>query len=82
MFDVPPPIRKVTYTTNIIKSVNSVIRKFIRNRKQYPSRDSALKIDLHGASRNLEEVDDSNPKMERSLEPLRNLFEGRMPNLS
>ena len=32
------------YTTNLIESVNSVIRKFTRNRKQYPNRDSALKM--------------------------------------
>lgn len=44
MFDFPPPIRKVIYTTNVIESVNSVIRKFTRNRKQYPNRESALKL--------------------------------------
>ena len=44
MFEMPRPIRKVMYTTNLIESVNSVIRKFTRNRKQYPNRDSALKM--------------------------------------
>lgn len=44
MFDLPAPIRKATYTTNVIESINSVIRKFTRNRKQYPHRDSALKL--------------------------------------
>ena len=44
MFELPRPIRKVMYTTNLIESVNSVIRKFTRNRKQYPNRDSALKM--------------------------------------
>jgi putative transposase len=44
LFEFPPPIRKVIYTTNIIESVNSVIRKFTRNRKIYPNRDSALKL--------------------------------------
>ena len=43
LFDFPPPIRKAIYTTNAIESVNSVIRKFTRNRKIYPSEDSALK---------------------------------------
>ncbi len=33
MFEFPPPIRKAIYTTNAIESVNSVIRKFTRNRK-------------------------------------------------
>lgn len=44
LFDYPPPIRKAIYTTNAIESVNSVIRKFTRNRKIYPHEESALKI--------------------------------------
>ena len=44
LFDYPWPIRKAISTTNAIESVNSVIRKFTRNRKIYPNEDSALKI--------------------------------------
>ena len=44
LFDFPEPIRKAIYTTNAIESVNSVIRKFTRNRKIYPSEESALKL--------------------------------------
>jgi len=44
LFDFPPAIRKAMYTTNAIESVNSVIRKFTRNRKQYPNAESALKL--------------------------------------
>lgn len=44
LFDFPPPIRRAIYTTNAIESVNSVIRKFTRNRKIYPNEESALKI--------------------------------------
>ena len=44
LFDYPPPIRKAIHTTNAIESVNSVIRKFTRNRKIYPNVDSALKL--------------------------------------
>ena len=44
LFDYPPPIRKAIYTTNAIESVNSVIRKFTRNRKIYPNEESALKL--------------------------------------
>jgi putative transposase len=43
LFDYPPAIRKAIYTTNAIESVNSVIRKFTRNRKIYPSEESALR---------------------------------------
>jgi putative transposase len=44
LFDFPAPIRKAISTTNAIESVNSVIRKFTRNRKIYPNEASALKI--------------------------------------
>lgn len=44
LFDFPPPIRKAIYTTNAIESVNSVIRKYTRNRKIYPNEQSALKL--------------------------------------
>ena len=44
LFDFPPAIRKAIYTTNAIESVNSVIRKFTRNRKIYPNEESALKL--------------------------------------
>lgn len=44
LFEFPPAIRRAIYTTNAIESVNSVIRKFTRNRKIYPNEESALKI--------------------------------------
>lgn len=44
MFEFPEEIRRVTYTTNAIESLNSTIRKFTKNRKQYPSEESALKL--------------------------------------
>lgn len=43
LFDFPWAVRKVISTTNTIESVNSVIRKLTRNRKIYPSDDSAIK---------------------------------------
>src|SRR6266571_9420151 len=54
LFDFPAPIRKAIYTTNAIESVNSVIRKFTRNRKQYPNAESAIKLvylAIHEASK-------------------------------
>ena len=54
LFDFPAPIRKVIYTTNVIESINSVIRKFTRNRKQYPNGESAIKLiymAIHEASK-------------------------------
>jgi transposase-like protein len=44
LFDYPEDIRKIIYTTNAIESLNSVIRKSIRNRKIFPNDTSALKI--------------------------------------
>ena len=44
LFDYPPEIRKVIYTTNAIESLNSVIRKAIKNRRLFPSDDAALKV--------------------------------------
>ena len=54
LFEFPPAIRKAIYTTNAIESVNSVIRKFTRNRKQYPNGESAIKmvwLAIHEASK-------------------------------
>ncbi len=44
LFDYPDDIRKVIYTTNAIESLNSVIRKAIRNRKVFPTDQSAMKV--------------------------------------
>lgn len=44
LFDYPEEIRKVIYTTNAIESLNSVIRKAIKNRKIFPHDNSALKV--------------------------------------
>jgi putative transposase len=81
MFDLPAAIRKATYTTNMIESVNSVIRKFTRNRKQYPSRESALKLiymAIHEASKKWTMPI---PKWKEALNHFAILFEGRMPKM-
>jgi putative transposase len=44
LFGYPVEVRKAMYTTNTIESLNMVIRKAIRNRRIFPSDDSALKI--------------------------------------
>jgi len=44
LFDYPYEIRKIIYTTNAIESLNSVIRKAIKNRKLFPQDNSALKV--------------------------------------
>lgn len=44
LFDYPDDIRRVIYTTNAIESLNSVIRKAIKNRKVFPHDQAALKV--------------------------------------
>ncbi len=51
LFGYPPEIRKVMYTTNAIESLNMVIRKAIRNRRIFPSDESATKL-IYLAMRN------------------------------
>lgn len=44
LFDYPDDIRKVIYTTNAIESLNSVIRKAVKNRKVFPHDQAAIKV--------------------------------------
>ena len=81
LFDFPPAIRKAIYTTNAIESVNSVIRKFTRNRKIYPNEESALKLvymAIHEASKKW-----TMPihHWKQALNHFAILYEGRMPEL-
>jgi putative transposase len=63
LFDYPPAIRKAIYTTNAIESVNSVIRKFTRNRK-IPQRGVGSQERVHGHSGGVRQVDDADPSLE------------------
>ncbi len=42
-FSYPEEIRKAIYTTNAIESLNSSLRKLIKNKRIFPSDDAALK---------------------------------------
>ncbi len=82
LFDFPAPIRRAIYTTNVIESVNSVIRKFTRNRKIYPNEESALKIvymAIHEASKKW-----TMPihHWKAALNHFAILYEGRMPGIA
>jgi transposase-like protein len=79
LFDFPWPIRKAISTTNTIESVNSVIRKLTRNRKIYPSEDSAFKnlyIAIMEASKKWTMPI---PKWKPALNHFAIMFEDRMP---
>lgn len=54
-FQFPPEIRKITYTTNAIESLNMTMRKYTRNRRIFPNDESALKslyLAIRQASKN------------------------------
>lgn len=54
-FQFPPEIRKITYTTNAIESLNMTMRKYMRNRRIFPNDESALKslyLAIREASKN------------------------------
>jgi putative transposase len=79
MFDFPPEIRKAIYTTNTIESVNGVIRKFTRNRKQYPSADSAVKLIYLAISEAAKKWTLPIKGWKQALNHFAILFEGRLP---
>jgi transposase-like protein len=79
MFEFPPEIRKAIYTTNAIESVNSAIRKFTRNRKQYPSADSAVKLIYLAISEASKKWTMPIAGWKQALNHFAILFEGRLP---
>ena len=79
MFEMPGPIRKAIYTTNVIESINSVIRKFTRNRKQYPNRDSALKLIYMAINEASKKWTKPIRNWKQALNHFAIMFEGRLP---
>jgi len=51
LFEYPPVIRKVIYTTNAIESLNHSLRKVLKNRKALPNDDALLKVLYLGLKR-------------------------------
>lgn len=51
--EFPPEIRHIIYTTNIIESLNSGVRKFTRTKTIFPHDDAALKV-VYMAVENIE----------------------------
>lgn len=79
LFDYPPAIRRVIYTTNAIESLNSVIRKFTRNRKIYPNEESALKLVFMAIREASHKWTMPIHHWKQALNHFAILFEGRMP---
>ncbi len=79
----PPEVRRVVYTTNLIESMNARLRKVTRNRGQFPTEQSALKV-LYLAVRNLDEyrgpsVGTRSSGWKQALQAFTIYFEGRIP---
>ena len=79
----PAEVRRVIYTTNLIKSMNARLRKVTRNRGQFPSEQAALKV-LYLAVRNLDEfrspsVGTKSSGWKKALQAFTIYFEGRIP---
>ena len=75
----PAYFRKVIYTTNAIESLNSQLRKVLKNRGHFPHDDAALKL-LYVALKNAEKrwsrsIRDWN----RALNQFAIYFENRLP---
>lgn len=82
LFDFPPAIRKAIYTTNAIESVNSVIRKFTRNRKIYPNEESALKLVFMAIREASKKWTRPIHHWKEALNHFAILYEGRVPELT
>jgi transposase-like protein len=82
IFDFPPPIRRAIYTTNAIESVNSVIRKFTRNRKIYPNEDSAIKLVFMAISEAAKKWTMPIHHWKEALNHFAIMFEKQMPELT
>jgi putative transposase len=79
----PAEVRRVIYTTNLIESMNARLRKVTRNRGQFPTEQSALKV-LYLAVRNLDEyrgatVGIRSSGWKQALQAFTIYFEGRIP---
>jgi putative transposase len=79
MFEFPPEIRKAIYTTNAIESVNSAIRKYTRNRKLYPSAESAAKLTYLAIAEASKRWTMPIVGWKQALNHFAILFEGRLP---
>lgn len=82
LFDFPPAIRKAIYTTNAIESVNSVIRKFTKNRKIYPNEESALKLVFMAIREAAKKWTRPIHHWKEALNHFAILYEGRLPELT
>jgi putative transposase len=73
----PPELRKIVYTTNAIESLNSQLRKIIKNRGHFPNDDAAIKLLWLGIG-NIEDKRARARAKEKGLPANRRTAEGRL----
>ncbi|CAA0107621.1 Uncharacterised protein [Zhongshania aliphaticivorans] len=69
LFNYPAGTRKVIYTTNAIKSLNSVIRKAIKKRKLFPTDDVAKKV-IYLTIQRPQKMDDADQELKASTQSI------------
>lgn len=74
----PQEIRRMLYTTNAVESLNSQLRKVLRNRGPFPNEDAVFKV-LFLAIQNAKTHWRANKNWNRVLSQLDIFFEGRLP---
>ena len=74
---VPPPVRRIIYTTNAIESLNYQLRKIIKNRGHFPNDDAAIKL-LWLAIRDIEDKRARARAKEKGLPPTQRTAPGRL----
>lgn len=74
----PAPIRRVLYTTNCIESLNSQLRKVIRNRGPFPNDDAVFKL-FFLAIQNAKANWKAPAHWNSAIAHLDIIFEGRIP---
>jgi putative transposase len=74
----PQEIRRMLYTTNAVESLNSQLRKVLRNRGPFPSDDAVFKV-LFLAIQNAKTRWNANKNWNQVLSQLDIFFEGRLP---
>jgi len=79
LFQFPPEIRKIIYTTNAVESLNMSLRKAIKTRGAFPTEDAALKV-MYLALRNLAKKWGGVQGWKEALNHFGLLYESRLPS--
>jgi len=80
LFEYPPEIRKIIYTTNAIESLNHSLRKVLKNRKAFPTDNALLKVLYLGLQRASKKWNRPLQNWSRALQRFAIEFSERMPS--